>query len=810
MIDMKNITRYSSVLLALASMSLLPSCDYDDAAEIAKVELGSPKGEYVINASDTTFTIPIYSNGKYHLEVLDGADSWLHVTGEPSETDATLTLACDVNAEFKRKGSLALISDVDSRKDTIVIKQKGWLTAKLGMDNTSIVADGAAGVVKTAVNTNIPFDYMKVDKEYAVEGSEWIENVNIVETSEGTGSMEFTLTGNPDAVAPRAASVLFSYTDGWGDKVSLLVNLLQKSANNTLGEVLSMDTFIDKYATGKQINDYVILEGYVVSNTTSGNAGANEQRTTSAIDYTVSKRTVYLEALDGSRGVSVLLSSADDNIFEQYDKVQILMHGTVANLKEEPLRCDITGVNKTMVTSRVSGTKSDIPVKERFIRDLTDNDVYTYVTLKDVEFPVRKGSLVPVNDGYTAATNANRFSEYPRLVRDINGDDIYLVTNTVCTYRSDGTRLPYGSGKMSGVIVHEAFPRMDWRNGADPAEIEDDPTLANIGRYQIRHQNKSDVWGQMKDNFEDGFSALLTEYRYWVPNKADTTMRPSYGKNGWMDHTYSRRYTHSEAKEFLNKTYVQHMNGGQTFCYLGPVGNGTNPQFPAVDKNNTNVNGCGMMLDLADGRDQINEEFADFVSYNPNGTVEWAGPNAKNSAVKTINGTASNSGKGWVTNTTLTGYYNQYWWDYENERPYAWLLNFSTAGISSNVVSMQVSMMNQDQNYFAPRFWKAEWSLTSDQSAAADKDWHLIGEFTVPDVSTWSNTLFSSTVGFKQINFALPQEILGHDNVYIRICPANDLCSDGSDYANAHMKEKEAEIITATNVIEYFAIRYNK
>ncbi len=78
----------------------------------------------------------------------------------------------------------------------------------------------------------------------------------------------------------------------------------------------------------------------------------------------------------------------------------------------------------------------------------------------------------------------------------------------------------------------------------------------------------------------------------------------------------------------------------------------------------------------------------------------------------------------------------------------------------------------------------------------------------VPDVSTWSNTLFSSTVGFKQINFALPQEILGHDNVYIRVCPVNDLCSDGSDYANAHMKEKESG--TATNVIEYFAIRYNK
>ena len=93
-------------------------------------------------------------------------------------------------------------------------------------------------------------------------------------------------------------------------------------------------------------------------------------------------------------------------------------------------------------------------------------------------------------------------------------------------------------------------------------------------------------------------------------------------------------------------------------------------------------------------------------------------------------------------------------------------------------------------------------------SAEADSKWHLIGEFTVPDVSTWSNTLISSSVGFKQMNFALPLEILGKDSVYIRICPANDFCSDGADYANARLKDKETD--SHVSVLEYFAIRYNK
>ena len=154
--------------------------------------------------------------------------------------------SCDPNAEFKRKGRLALISDVDSRKDTITIKQRGWLVAKLAMNNTSIVADGSAGLVKSALSTNIPFKYMDVTTEYATEGDEWVQAVNVSEDGDGAGELELTLSGNPDEVAPRAASVMLSYTDGWGDKVSLLVNLLQKSANNTLGRLISLDEFIEK------------------------------------------------------------------------------------------------------------------------------------------------------------------------------------------------------------------------------------------------------------------------------------------------------------------------------------------------------------------------------------------------------------------------------------------------------------------------------------------------------------------------------------------------------------------------------------
>ena len=89
----------------------------------------------------------------------------------------------------------------------------------------------------------------------------------------------------------------------------------------------------------------------------------------------------------------------------------------------------------------------------------------------------------------------------------------------------------------------------------------------------------------------------------------------------------------------------------------------------------------------------------------------------------------------------------------------------------------------------------------------------MIGEYTVPDVSVWSNTLYSSITAFKTINFELPQEILGHENVYIRLRPTSDLCSNGADYANARLRDSKsgaAEAGEHASYLSYFAIRYNR
>ena len=590
----KSIFKFLGIAAVCAASA---ACSVDDADDLALVKLGALKKEFVVEADANTFDIDIYANSAFHIERINQAD-WISLTcGETEDGKGAITAECEFNEGFKRKAGFVLCSDVDARRDTVYVKQKALVDAKIEFANSSVIVAGAGGENISPIETNIPFSEITVDIEYAkADNADWIESLEIVDSESENRSLAITTEANAADEIPRSAAVSLSFTDGWEETVSVEFNLLQRTAKETLGRQITFEEFRRTYAMNKKVEDYVILEGIVVSNTKNHNAGENTQSTTAKIDYSISDRTVYLETYDGKYGIAVQTATAEDNVFEQYDHVQILIQGASGYLVETPDRYELRNVTKAMVISRIAGSASDVPVKEKWMSQLTDDDIYTYVTLKDVEFPVRKGAITPINEGYAIGTGASRISKYPLLVRDINGDDMYMLTNTNCAYRSDGTRLPYGSGKISGVIVHERFSRFEWRDGADPAEMDDDPTLGFIGRYQIRHQTKGDIWDNMQNSVEDSFSALLTEYRYWNPDLENKVQKPTYGTNGYLTHTYQEKYTGSASKEYLQATFQQHMWGGGTYEYLGPVGNNASYIFGA---NFGNKNGIGVVIDPA-------------------------------------------------------------------------------------------------------------------------------------------------------------------------------------------------------------------
>lgn len=801
----RNIFRaFSASVVFLTALS----CSLDETADIKLVELGTPLEDNVciVEAEGGEYELEIYSNGSYHIEMLDQS-SWLTLSAMKGNGDGTLTLTSTGNDEFKRMTSFALCSDVDERRDTVYVKQKGKIEANLSMGNTSMVVPGAGGESKASLSTNIPFEYFKVNVDYNdPENVGWLDPEKVSMAGDGQDrTLSIWTDPNPDDVSVRTASLNLSFVDGWGDKVALELIVMQKNSNEGLGVLKSFAEIRSTYPNGGEVTEDYILEGIVVSNTEGGNAGENEQISASAIDYTVSQRTVYVQSLDGKYGFSLLTETEEDNIFKQFNKVRVLLKGTEIYLFDNPAKYyQIKGVKKSMVASNVKAAESEIVVKQKHFNELTDDDIFTYVTLKDVEFPVRKGSICPINEGYSIAGKSDRIAKFPLLVRDINGDSFYMYTNTVCTYRNDGTRVPQGSGNISGVIVHERFSRFEWKNGMDLLDMETDPELGNIGRYQIRHQTKSDIYDQMQMDFKDSFSELLVEYRYWNPDIENGVQRPTYGDNGWFTHTYQKKYTGTEAKEYTEEVYKQHMSAEVCFSYLGPIGlAGT--MFGA---NTGNVNGLGIVLDS--DKDRYNPEMSEWVG-EFNGTRQWLAPETSMADAEIpmrVANAGSGAGKGWCSSDCYCAFRSLKWWDFDQNRGYAWMLNFSTKGVSSKL-SMQISVLNSSQRFHSPRYWKAEWSEVDSMDPSKDAQWHPIGEYTVPDISQWTGTLFSSVVGYKAINMDLPAELLGKDNVYIRLMPVSDLCSSGGDYTDTFITDDEDGDKHASS-IDYIAIRYNK
>ena len=793
----------SALVFGLAAIS----CSLDETADIKLVELGTPLENNIcfVEAAGGEYDVEVLSNGAYHVEFTE--NDWLTLSALQGNGDGRIKLTATPNKEFKRMTSFVLCSDVDTRRDTVYVKQKGDIEASLSMDNTSLVLPGAGGQSTAAIRTNIPFSYLESSVAYnEFDNVDWLDLSKLSISGEGASqTISISSAPNTDPVSIRSASLYLSFVDGWGDKVALEILLMQKNSNEGLGVLKSFAEIRALYPNGGEVEEDYILEGVVVSNTEGGNAGENEQISASAIDYSGSQRTVYFQSLDGNYGFSLLTETQEDNIFKQFNKVQILLKGTEIYLFDQPVKYyQIKGIRKNMVASNERASDNEIVVKEKHFKDITDEDIFTYVRLKDVEFPVRKGSICPINEGYSTAGKSDRISKFPLLVRDINGDSFYMYTNTVCTYRNDGTRVPQGSGRIAGVIVHERFSRFEWKDGMDLLDMENDPELGNIGKYQIRHQTKGDIYDNMAMDFKDNFSELLVEYRYWNPDVEKGVQKPTYGDNGWFTHTYQQKYTGTESKDYTEEQYRQHMSAEVCFSYLGPIGLAGS----MFGSNTGNLNGLGIVLDSS--KDRYNPEMSEWVGEH-NGTMQWLAPSTSMADAEIplrVANAGSGAGKGWCSSDCYCAFRSLKWWDFDSNRGYAWMLNFSTKGIAKKL-SMQISVLNSSQKFYSPRYWRAEWSEVDSMDPIMDAQWHTIDEYTVPDISQWTGTLFSSVVGYKAINFDLPEELLGKENVYIRLMPISVMCSSGGDYTDATITNDEEGDKHASS-IDYIAIRYNK
>jgi len=758
---------FLSGAMLCASIALgFTSCVVEEDDYVSDVALGAAVTDKVVTvkADAGTIDIEVLSNKTYDVRLISG-EEWVSLKKTSSSKassqltlsgDGKFTVDYDRNARFRRMAKIVL--SAETRRDTVCFRQEGALSSDISLPDSRMFVDKAGGKMRTRFISKLDFENVDIDIAYAdIDETDWIS-----EFVRNNNFVDFTIGENIGDNVARKAVVTFSYEDGWGEKVSDALTITQSGPNSVASEIISFDEM--RQIEGL-VTDNVAVEGYIVSDITYGNASENPHTSKVTIDYTHTNVCAYLESTDGAYGVRLELDSEDDYVFNRYDKVRLNLKGTTISKEgsanagdNDPVRYAVSDVTAENIATIEGGSVAWIPVKEKHYGDLTDDDMYTYVTLKDCEFPVRKGPLTPINEGYAKDFATNRISKYPLLVRDINGASFYTITNTTCTYRRDGERLPQGSGDLSGVIVFEYYDRFDWNvnkceelkaMGYDEDQIID---LGYIGRYQIRHQSRDDI--KLADEFSEGFSTIVCEFNYF--NKTRTDVERTVDEAGVMSASFGEgTLTHSSATSTSTGIAAT-----QEYSYLGPIGK----------TNGGNVNGTGV--------------------YDRNG---------KPVSVSTVtNNQAGNVGKGWVDASDGMAWTHNKW--VNGGGFHYWMLSFSTSKVSAGRhLSLQIGCLNKSTGK-APRYWNVEWS--TDRS-----NWTPISSYSCPDVVLYGYTTFHQSAAYKYLNIDLPDAMANLPTVYIRLIPSNDRAGN----QNSPYSYDDGEIVDGgINSLNYVAVRYNK
>ena len=719
--------------------------------------------------SDLKKEIRVLSNQECVISYVDGIEAdWMRIRDLDTyqvcrqiafDGDCSFRIECDQNDDYARM--VKLLVQTSSRTDTVYVKQLGKREPSIKLASGSLVLNGStAGNGEVAYTSNIS-DYQDIKYQISYSGEEgWIDAVSI-----DGDKVKLDYKANPSSDNLRTASVKVYYTDGFGTEYGQTLYVIQKTGNDGIGKTMS---FADVRAMGKdgqtvEINDYLIVEGYVVSNRASGNVGENEKLSLTASDNTSYKKKFYLESLDGNYGFLVQTATEEDNVFTFADKVTLLLKGTSLTKETDPERYEITGLTSSNIVGRETGFSSNLPEREKFISELTDADIYTYITLKDCEFAVRKGALTPLNDAYTLSSGKGMISKYPRLVRDAEGSSIYTYTNTTCPYRRDGVRLPYGSGTLSGVIVHELFPNYVY------GDNDDEELSGNIGRYQIRHQSYSDI----AFDKEKSFSNILAEFRYATGFRT--------GENGM---SYFNATDGQASARFFHTSGDAVTNCPSTFNYIGWTGT------------NSGVAPFKSHIGFDSSIDQpLGYSFADGYVFDYSGTNSDGKGKVSSTKKNTYNGVSVKLYDGWMS---------KIWWKDEDAPAESWIVEFSTKDIAAQHLSMQFTSYSAITSNVgnAPYNWTVSWSDTFDLND--ESVWKKVADYVVPDGVLNGQEREWQLPAFKQYDFVLPLEMLGKDKVYLRLRPASRVSNT--------LYFGEGTVTDGTqsgNGIDYFAIRYN-
>lgn len=412
-------------------------------------------------------------------------------------------------------------------------------------------------------NTNMEtyFNKLKFDVAYDEPGEQWISNFKPTKTGLQADIAESTYSGQ------RHATITVTYNGPEGN-VTAIRKVVQAEPSLEV-PFADLRARLTSAGTVTLERDYIMAQ--VISDPGNNNLETNPQPTWTTVDFEESTRTAYVQSLDGKFGFRVKLAADESpSILPRYATVKISLADLQLEREDAPARYTLRNFKAVNVLEVTEGTAAALPVKERHINQLTDDDIYTFCAMKDMELVIRYGSWTNLRHDFvlkheTFAPNgatAHRCDCFPRFFRDINGDNIPMLINAYTPWRCDGKNVPKGSGTVKAIVVHSPLKRQSANN--------------EMGTYQLRVMGRDD----MVLNESQGFSTVLAEWEWFTANTitkasgSETRITPRTG-NGYMD-TDGTKVTLSSGTPaavtavtggFFNKTFDVKSNTSTAFRY---------------------------------------------------------------------------------------------------------------------------------------------------------------------------------------------------------------------------------------------------
>ena len=536
--------------------SLTDTVMFSQAGAITDASLSFSKPAVTLLKSRSQIFTPISTNLRYCIDDLEASVTYYDNDGLPNDPVTVLTRAeegeeggegeggdepqaqpvepwisnvsatykgitfevTDNDSGFARIADLTLfIEDAEGTATTSVLSiSQGIAEPSLKLDSSVETYEGYAQQCTIPATTNnlVPYaDQIVYDITYDTpveEGNEWLSEPML--TDEG---LTFSLTQN-DSSEARSATLNLSYADALGVSVSAVCKITQRAYPT------AVDFATVRGMTPGEISLAGYIEGFVVSDPASKNIVSSPQTGQYAFDRTENDRTVYLESTDGRYGFCLKFATEDDNTLERFSKVRLSLDGAILEKKAVPECYTITGLTAANILETSTPDEFKIPVKTKRIAELTDDDIFTLVSVPDLEIMCKDGAYTNCTDGYSLKDDVNpigatapRWDVAPLMCYDKTGEVIHMLTNAAVPWRrfSSGRDLEFysvvaqGSGTFRGIVVAD-----------DVAPVR----FGDLGRYQLRAMTQGEI-----ALTEEPFSKTIVE---WNWNDRQNDLTPEIGE----------------------------------------------------------------------------------------------------------------------------------------------------------------------------------------------------------------------------------------------------------------------------------------